>query len=298
MSDNKLDILVLLRETCDPRPPVRLTPDGYGVRDRGLRRIANPADLCALEQALVLAEASGGRVTAVAVGPERLADLLRLALARGAERAVRVWSPGFEGGDTVSEARVVQRVIEILKPDIFFSGDALLDSGNDPVPALAAANLNLPYITSAVALEREGEKVEVLRKSDRGSRQRVGAAMPCAIFFEDGSAEVRYPGHDALTRALGAQIESWGIAELGLSTLELGASGAVLGKDKCRFPRSNPQRVVTPDANLPTFDRILSLLSGGIKQREGKVHSGSPEQAVEMLLNIFKAEGLIGGSRE
>ncbi|NIQ98400.1 MAG: electron transfer flavoprotein subunit beta [Desulfuromonadales bacterium] len=288
--------MVLMREACDPRPPARLTADEYGIRDRGLRRIANPADLCALEQALILAEASGGRVTAVAVGPERLANHLRLALARGAGRAVRVWNEAFEGGDVVSEARVVQRIIEILKPDILFSGDVLLDSGDDPVPALAAANLDLPYMNSAVALKREGGKVEVLRKSDRGARQRVGAAMPCAVFFQDGCAEVRYPDHDALTRALGAEIESWGIAELGLSLQKLGAAGSLLGKDKCSFPRPNPQRVVTPDAELPTFDRILALLSGGIKQREGRVHAGSPENTVEMLLNIFKAAGLIGRS--
>ncbi|NOY12859.1 MAG: electron transfer flavoprotein subunit beta, partial [Deltaproteobacteria bacterium] len=67
MSNNPIQIVVLLRETCDPRPPVRLTADGYGVCERGLRRIANPADLCALEQALRLAEAQNGTVTAVAV---------------------------------------------------------------------------------------------------------------------------------------------------------------------------------------------------------------------------------------
>jgi electron transfer flavoprotein beta subunit len=54
--------------------------------------------------------------------------------------------------------------------------------------------------------------------------------------------------------------------------------------------------VVTPDANLPAFERILSLLSGGIKPRAGKVHAVSPEATVDMLLEIFKAEGLIGGS--
>ena len=45
MAKDELNILVLLRETCDPRPPVRLTADGFGVRERGLRRIANPSDL-------------------------------------------------------------------------------------------------------------------------------------------------------------------------------------------------------------------------------------------------------------
>ena len=72
MTKKPINIVVLLREACDPRPPVRLTADGYGVRERGLRRIANPADLCALEQGLALAEAHNGTVTAIAIGPQRL----------------------------------------------------------------------------------------------------------------------------------------------------------------------------------------------------------------------------------
>jgi electron transfer flavoprotein beta subunit len=296
MAENTLDILVLLRETTDPRPPARLTADGYGIRDRGLRRLANPADLCALEQALVLAESVGARVTAVAVGPERLADHLRLALAMGAERAVRVWSPAFQGGDAVSEARVLRRIIEILRPALVFTGEALLDRGDDPAPALAAANLDLPYVKGAVALKREGKGVEVLRKSDRGGRQRVRAEMPCAVFFENGSCDPRYPLHDALMKSLEARVESWGVAELGISVPELGAAGSVLGKEKCQFPRPNPRRVVTPDAELPAFERILALLSGGIKPREGKLHSLSAEKAAEKLIDIFRAEGLIGGS--
>jgi electron transfer flavoprotein beta subunit len=94
--------------------------------------------------------------------------------------------------------------------------------------------------------------------------------------------------------ALQGGIETWGLPELGLPGWEVGAAGAVLGKERCSFPRANPQRVVTPDANLPAFERILALLSGGIKPREGKIHAVSAEKTVDLLFDIFKAEGLIG----
>src|SRR5512134_161449 len=98
MATSSTQILVLLRETCDPRPPARLTADGYGVRERGLRRITNPADLCALEMALQLAASQRGTVTVAAVGPGRFDDHLRLALAMGADRALRIWDSAFRGG--------------------------------------------------------------------------------------------------------------------------------------------------------------------------------------------------------
>jgi len=292
----KTKILVLLREACDPRPPVRLTADGYDVRERGLRRIANPADLCALEQALKLAEIQKGSVTVVAIGPQRLDDHLRLALSMGAERAIRVWESAFKGGDSSADASLLQRIIEILQPDYFLTGHRLLDRGADPVPALAAARLGMPCVAASLSVESHDGEVEVLRKCDRGARQLVGTSTPCALLFTDGCCEVRYPSHQALMAALEQPIESWGFAELGLPVSAVGSPAALLGKERWSFPRANPQRVVTPDANLPAFERILALLSGGIKPRAGKLHCLSAEQTVEQLLKIFAAEGLLGES--
>lgn len=298
MSNPIQNILVLLRETCDPRPPVRLTADGYGVSERGLRRLANPADLAALEQALLLAQTSGAKVTAVAIGPQRLDDHLRLALAMGASAAIRVWNGHLQGGDVVAAARVTERVIEILAPELIFSGSRLLDRGDEPSLALAAAKRGIPCLRAAVELKRSNDGVEALRKTDRGGRQRVVAALPCAVLFEADSCEPRYPDQQALMQATTAAIEHWGLAELGLPVTRLGAGAALLGKGPCGFPRPNPLRVVTPDANLPAFERILALLSGGLKPREGKLHNLPAEQTVEKLMQIFAAEGLLGGSSQ
>jgi len=294
MVNNPIHIVVLLREACDPRPPVRLTADGYAVRDRGLRRISNPADLCALEMALGLAESLGGAVTAVGIGPSRLDDHLRLALSMGAHRAIRIWNTGFQGGDAVSEGHIVKRAVEVLAPDLIFCGNRLLDRGDDPAPALAAAKLGIPCVTAALSIDRHDSEVEILRKSDRGARQKVVSSIPCAVLFEAGCCEPRYPDQDALMQAAAARIECWGIADLGLPLNELGAAGALLGRGPCSFPRPNPKRVVTPDAKLPAFERILALLSGGIKPREGKLHTLSAEETVNKLLKIFSDEGLLG----
>lgn len=294
MTQHNLNIVVLLREICDPRPPARLNPDGYSIRDRGLRRIVNPADLCALEQGLQLAESLKGSVTAVAVGPQRQDDQLRLALSMGAQRAIRVWASGFAGGDDSADARLLERVIDILQPDYFLSGHRLADRGADPVPALAAARLGIPCVSAALSVESHDGEIEVLRKCDRGARQVVGTSTPCSLLFADGCCELRYPGQQALMDALQAQVECWGLAELGLPLSEVGSGAALLGKERCSFPRANPRRVVTPDANLPAFERILALLSGGIKPRAGKLQQLSAAQTADELMRVFAAEGLLG----
>ncbi|MBN2791920.1 MAG: electron transfer flavoprotein subunit beta [Desulfuromonadales bacterium] len=296
MPDKSIHIVVLLREVCDPRPPVRLTADGFGVRDRGLRRIANPADLSALEQALQFAAAKQGTVTALTIGPRRTEDLLRQAIAIGAQRAIRVWDTALVGGDCSADARLLARLMEILKPDFFFTGNRLIDQGAAPVPALAASKLGIPYVTAVLSVAMQDGEIEVLRKCDRGARQRVGIKPPCTLLVEDSSCEPRYPHKDTLLPSLQAPIEQWGIPELGLPFSELGSFGSRLGKERCSFPRKNPRRVVTPDANLPAFERILALLSGGIKPREGKLSALSAAETADKMMAIFQAEGLFGGA--
>ena len=83
-------------------------------------------------------------MTALAIGPQRLDDTLRLALSLGAGRAIRVGSEHLHGADVAAAARLTGRLIEILAPDLVVSGSRLLDKGDDPTLALAAAQLGRP----------------------------------------------------------------------------------------------------------------------------------------------------------
>jgi len=291
MSNNKLNILVLLRESTDPRPPARVTTRGAGISERGLRRIPNPADLAALEEALCLKDTLGANVTVLAIGPDRLDDTIRLAFSMGADRGIRFCEHGLEGGDAVADARVLARIVTILSPALVFSGNRMADRGDDPVPALAAAATGMPCITASVSLVPKKERVEVQRKSDRGARQIVGATMPCTILFEEVRTP-RYPSVDAITAALSASIEIWNLASIGLPFWEIGAAGAYLAVADYGVPRPDPVRVVTPDPSLPAFERILSLLSGGIKTRTGKINHLSADDTASALVRIFREEGL------
>ena len=295
MHNNKLDILVLLRESSDPRPPARVTERGAGVSERGLRRVPNPADLAALEEALCLKDRLGARVTVLAVGPDRLDDTLRLAFSMGADRGIRFHDHGLEGGDAVADARVLARITKIFVPDLVFTGNRMADRGDDPVPALAAAAIGMPCISAVVSFAPKREWIEAERKSDRGARQTVTAPFPCTMLFEEVRTP-RYPSIGAVTRSLTMPIEVWGLANLGLPFWEIGASGAYLAAAEFGAPRPDPVRVVTPDANLPAFERIISLLSGGIKAREGKTHTVSLDDTAAGLLRIFQEEGLLVGN--
>jgi len=292
MHNNKLDILVLLRESNDPRPPACATVRGAAISERGLRRIPNPSDLAALEEALHLKDTLGARVTVLAIGPDQLDDTLRLAFSMGADRAIRFWDHGMEGGDSVADAHVLARITKIIVPDLVFTGNGMADRGDEPVPALAAADCGMPCISAVVAFSPKREWVEAERKSDRGARQTVTAPLPCTVLFEEVRVP-RYPTIEAVVESLTAPIDAWDLAHLGLPFWEIGASGAYLVAAEFGVPRPDPVRVVTPDPKLPAFERILSLLSGGIKAREGRQQLLSIDETVAGLMRIFSEEGLL-----
>jgi len=88
-------------------------------------------------------------------------------------------------------------------------------------------------------------------------------------------------------------VEIWGLEHLGIPFWEIGATGGYLANAEFGTPRPDPVRVATPDATLPAFERILSLLSGGIKAREGKLHRVSADETAAGLMRIFVEEGLV-----
>src|SRR6266508_2386313 len=135
MIDRRSEVLVLLREVRDPRPPVRL-------------------------------------------------DV-------GAGRAVRVWDDAMRDGDAAADATVLQRVLEIVRPALFVSGHRLLDRGDDPAAALAAARFGMPCVGAALSCALRGDEVEILRKADKGGRERLRAPLRSSPPFAASAAARR-----------------------------------------------------------------------------------------------------------
>ena len=296
MTETQTTIAVLLRLVNDPRPPARVSTEGARIRTRGIRQIPNPSDLTALEEALVLAGPLKATVTVFGYGDRRTDDLLRLGLSMGATRAVRLGGEGLEWGDNAANARLLERTLLILNPVIFVAGDRMLDRGDAPAVAMASARRDIPVVNRVLSADLKGDTLEVLRKADRGGRQRVRTPLPCTLLVAEEAREVGYPSLDSVMASLESQVEVWGIPDLGLPEHAIGKAGSYLEAGRFITPRPDPVRVTTPDAALPVFERIISLLSGGIAAREGKIHSGSTDDTVDGLMQVFAAAGLLPGS--
>ncbi len=290
MQEKAKQILVILRECLDPRPPATLSSSGCGtINSRGLRLIPNPADLCALAKALELKVASGMSVIVLATGSEQVVDILRMALALGADKALRLDDTFLKSGDAMAQAHTLSRIFKILSPDLICSGYRRQDQGADPVFALAAAQSGISCIHSVLSVELADDIVHIVRKTDHGGRQQVRSPLPCTLLFEDMETDL-YPSITSVVQSLDAPIEEWGPSELGLSLANFETCKEYTSDGEYAFPRPDPLRVTTPDPSLPSFARILALLGGGIQARQGKIHFLGAEATADALLAIIRSE--------
>lgn len=294
-----MKILVLLEVGADVRVPPQLDPRSERVREEWLVRQPDPACERALALALGLAAGeSGAEVTVVHLGPAQGEPWLRRALAAGAGSAVRVWSDELAGVGAAGKAVVLAEAARAAGFDLVLAGARGVVDGSGTLGVLLADELGVPCVTQVEAAARAAddaaEGVELTRALDRGYRERVVAPLPlvATVAPPAGDPDVP-PGPSAFARlrAEAADIPVWDLADLGVPAARLREAEEALrvGPLVPARPRLHP--LAAPDSSLPVFDRILKLVEGSVKRREGRVVRQSAEQTVEEIFEALRSEG-------
>jgi electron transfer flavoprotein beta subunit len=219
-----MNIVVLLKAV----PVVgseRLTADMR--TDRSVTLEANGNDEYVLETALKLAEAGGGEVTLLSMGPTGATEALRKALAMGATRAVHVQDEALAGSDLRATVEVLAAALRTLEYDLVFAGADTPDGQGGLVAAALAARLGLPYLSYAASIEPdEGSRtVRVKRLAGTGS-ETLEAAMPAVVMGTQVLGEPRYPSLRGIMQARQKEIRTLGLAELSVDPGRVGEAAA------------------------------------------------------------------------
>jgi electron transfer flavoprotein beta subunit len=117
-----MNVAVCIKQVPDTEARLRVARDGKWVDEEDLPFVINESDEYALEEGLAIAETSGGEVTVFSLGPERVREALRKALALGADRAVHLLDPAFTLGDPVATSRALAAAVSRAPVDLVFSG--------------------------------------------------------------------------------------------------------------------------------------------------------------------------------
>ncbi|MHA7966246.1 electron transfer flavoprotein subunit beta/FixA family protein [Paenibacillus sp. CAU 1782] len=201
--------VVLLKQTFDTEEKIYFTEDG--IREEDVKLVINPYDEYALEEALRWKEQLGGEVIAVTCGTERTHEALRLALAMGADQAIRVSSDGIPD-DSGAIGEVLAAAIAPLQPDLLLAGLFAVDTGSGSVALQTAELLGLPHAGAVVKLsigsaaelgiQPGDERLHALAVRDvEGDLETVSLPLPACITAQQGLNEPRYPSLPGIMKA-------------------------------------------------------------------------------------------------
>ncbi len=186
-----MKILVCMKQVPQKDAPLKLNDAGTWIREDVSYEVNEP-DAYALEEALRQKEKHGGEVVVVTAGPARAQQVLREALAKGADRAIHLVDDSFASIDPVSTARAIAAAIEGESFDIVFTGLQSDDFGFAQTGVLLAELLGWPHGTIIIGIEKAETGLRLKRELEAGQYQWMDIPLPCVLTIQSGINKLRY----------------------------------------------------------------------------------------------------------
>jgi electron transfer flavoprotein beta subunit len=221
-----MNIVVLVKQVPDTESERKLVP-GAGTLDRAAADgLINELDEYAIEEGLRQAEAHGGEVTILSVGPERAAESIRKALSMGADKAVHVLDDGIAGSDALATSAIIASALQSVGFDLVIAGAESTDARTGVLPAMLAERLSVPQLTQASSVAVSGTSVTIRRVSDEGFDV-VEASLPAVVSVVEKINEPRYPSFKGIMAAKKKPVQTLSLADLNVSPASAGLDGSV-----------------------------------------------------------------------
>jgi electron transfer flavoprotein beta subunit len=187
-----MNIAVCIKQvpTRDWQP--RLNDARTWIREQDASYEMNEPDAYALEEALRLKEKHGGEVVVCSAGPARVAQVIREALARGADRAIHVEDDGLASADAFVIASALGSAMREETFDIILTGLQSDDQGSAQTGVILAERLGLPHATIVMEVQADGRSLRVKRELEGGWFQWVAMPLPAVLTIQSGINQLRY----------------------------------------------------------------------------------------------------------
>ncbi len=255
-----MNIIVCIKQVPAKDAPLQIAEGGAWIRETDIGFEMNEPDSYALEEALRLKEKHGGEVVALSMGPERVKQTIKEALAKGADRGIHIADDRFFALDPLGAARSLAAAIQKEKFDLLLTGLQSDDHGFGQTGVLLAGLLGLPHATIIMQIDVADGRMKLKRELEAGWFQWVELPLPAVLSIQSGINKVRY------------------------ATLK----GILAAKKKeiATIPRESPGVAAEPTQRL---ERIYVPQ----KMKKTEFLSGTPREAATKLLEKLKFEARV-----
>ena len=252
-----MKIAVCVKQVVTREWPLRVDEARTWVEDRDASFEMNEPDAYALEEALRLRERHGGEVVVCSAGPARAAQVVREALARGADRAIRVEGGGLAAADAAMVAEALAAAMRDEQFELVLTGLQSDDQGFAQTGVVLAELLGIPHATIIMEVQVADGRLRVKRELEGGWFQWVSMPTPALLTIQSGINQLRY------------------------ATLK----GIMAAKRK-------EVRVVEAAADLVPRQEILEIR---VPEKTKQTHmiAGSPSEAAAELVKVLREEARV-----
>lgn len=267
-----MKILVIVSQTQDTEARIKVSASGNSIDTEGMKWIMNPYDEFAVEEAIQTKEKHGGEVVVVSMGPARVIETIRQALAMGADSALHIVDEGSADVDSFVTAKVIAGEIKKLGDfDIVFTGMKIIDEESGQVGVQVAEELGIPHVSlvSKVVEINPSTRKAVCQKEIDGGHMVVEVPLPCLITCPDAMNEPRYASLPGIMKAKKKPLTEVKVADINVSGLS---------------------RVKIVEIKVPQIERRLKIIKG---QDEPMVKGAEVEKSAEELIKLLREESKV-----
>jgi len=260
-----VDILVCVKRVPDTSEnEIELNGAGSDIARDDLVYSVNEWDNYATEEALQIAEHTGGNVTVVTVGGEDNEEILRREMALGAKNGALISDEAIEGSDNAGIAGLLKAFVQKNPHDLILTG-AQAEDGAAQVGGMLAAMLDYPFASLVSGIEvMDGKKLLVSREVEGGNKEVNEIDLPCVLSIQTGINEPRYVGMRGIRQVASLEIPTFSASDLGVDKASIGRSAA---------------KVQRTDYFVPALGKGAEILAG------------SRDEIIDTMIDLVKAKG-------
>jgi electron transfer flavoprotein beta subunit len=249
-----MKILICIKQVPDMESRFKINTAGTWYSEQDLAWRMNEYDEYAVEQAVQLREKLGeAEVVVLSVGPDRVKETMKKALAMGADRGVHVQDDASYEKDPFQIASVIAAYAGTQNFDVVFTGMQSQDRGSGQVGVILAGLLGLPAVTTIVGFEYDGKKATVRRELEGGLKAVVKVAFPALLTCQLGLNTPRYPTLPNIMKAKKKELVS-------LPVVDLLKVGAVTTTTAARFPEKKGGGLILEGDVGELAEKLVAIL--------------------------------------
>ena len=214
-----MNIVVCMKQVPDTWAERTLRAEDSRLDRAAADGVINELDEYAIEEGLRLAEAHGGEVTVLSMGPDTASESIRKALSMGADKAVHLIDDQLAGSDALAT------VLGRIGFDLVILGSESTDARMGVMAAMLAERLGVPQLSLASKVEVDGSAISVQRQTEYGY-DKVEATLPAVISVVEKINEPRYPSFKGIMAAKKKPVETLSLADAGIDPGQVGLGAA------------------------------------------------------------------------